>query len=91
MCWKVLHSHSCVHTVWTNKIHYLEWHCVWILQVLLFLNDLLCQITCPEGKNKSFDLNITTSNREYITIVSGRTLCPPYIHDKELLLYWENF
>lgn len=65
----------------TSKIHYLERHSVWYL---------LCQITWPEGKNKLFDLNITTSNREYSTIVSG-SLCPPYIHDKEILLYWEIF
>ena len=50
----------------------------------------LCQITWPDGKSKSFDLDINTSNREYITIVSDSTPCIPYINDKELLLYWEN-
>lgn len=36
MYWKDLYSHSGrVHTVWVNKIHWLEWSPVWILQVLL--------------------------------------------------------
>ena len=53
---------------------------------------LWCQTTWPDvKKTKSFDLSINASNREYATMVSDRTLCPPYIHKKELLLYRESF
>lgn len=41
----------------------------------------LGQITCPDQKTKSFDLNINTSNRGYITMLSNRTPCIPYIND----------
>lgn len=44
----------------------------------------LCQITWPDGKSNSFDLNTDVPG------VSDRTLYIPCINDKEILLYWEN-
>lgn len=64
-----------------------------ILQALLVLKDF-CDVRLlylTEKNPKSFDLSINASNREHATMVSNMAPCPPYIHEKELLLYWENF
>jgi len=50
----------------------------------------LCQITWPDGKSKSSDLNVQRSNRRYMTTVPGRAPCIPDIDDKKLILHWEN-